>query len=74
MSDYTFYFTTTASTSVTVEADNLDDAIDKAYGELGHPSVCAQCSGMFSDAPGIDIGGDWELDEEAARDDYPDQS
>ena len=69
MPEYTLYFTTTASQSVTVEAGDLDEAIDEAYEEI-RPSLCASCSGFDRLAPGIDLG-DWEIDEKSAQEDYP---
>lgn len=61
MAQYEIYFTQTASTTVKVEADSFDEAVDAAYAE-GHPSLCAQCSGWGRES-GIDLSGDWEADE-----------
>jgi hypothetical protein len=61
MSKYRLYFNASASASVTVEADDLESAIEQAYDELP-AGVCAQCSG-WGGGPGIDLGGDWEFDE-----------
>lgn len=63
MSTYRIYFNTGASSVVEVEADDLEAAIEAAYDEL--PSgVCARCAGWGS-GPGIDLGGDWEVDDSA---------
>lgn len=44
MAEYQVHFLQTVSISVTVEADDPEDAIEKAFDEA--PSgVCAQCSG-----------------------------
>lgn len=61
MAEYKIFFTQEASTSVTVQADTLDEAIEEAYSE-GQPGLCASCSG-FGHGPGIDLSGDWNLDE-----------
>lgn len=51
----------TASTMVEVEAEDVDDAIDKAWQEAPG-GLCAQCSG-WGHGPGIDLAGDWEPSE-----------
>lgn len=53
MSKFTVHFTTVASTTVTVEADDHDEAIDKACNEV-YVSLCHQCAGE------ADFGGEWE--------------
>ena len=69
MPEFTLHFQQMASTSVTVEADDLNAAIDSAYDGLPG-GLCAQCSG-WNRPPGIDLSGDWELDAKAAYEDYP---
>lgn len=64
MSSYRIFFTQVVSTSVEVEADDFDEAIDKAYESDAMPSdnfVCAQCSGWGKEYS-IDTG-EWEADE-----------
>jgi hypothetical protein len=64
MSTYQIVFTQVVSTSVEVEADDFDEAIDKAYVSDAMPSdnfICAQCSG-WGQAYSIDTG-QWEADE-----------
>jgi excinuclease UvrABC ATPase subunit len=63
MSEYTIYFTSTASCSIKVEADDLEAAIEEAWQEA--PSgVCAQCSGMGSHSKfSLDLSGDWDVDD-----------
>lgn len=63
MSKYTLYVSQTVSTAVEIEADNLDEAIAEFYQD-GLPGL------MFLDHRYPDEG-DWEVDEEAAREDYP---
>lgn len=63
MAEYVLYATMTISTASTVEADSLEEAIEKRY-EEGWPGV------MFLDHTYPDIG-DWYIDEEAAEEDYP---
>lgn len=66
MSTYRIFFTQVVSTSVEVEADDFDDAVDKAYGSDALPSsnfLCGQCSG-WGQAYSIDTG-EWEADEKA---------
>lgn len=43
MATYRIFFITTASTSVEVEADSLEEAIELAYDELPR-SLCHQCA------------------------------
>jgi hypothetical protein len=62
MAEYNLTFLQTASTYVTVEADDLDEALDLAYEQLPG-GVCAQCSGWGQSHSGIDLDGDWEFDE-----------
>lgn len=64
MANYRIFFTQTASTSVDVEAETFDGAVEAAYNELPR-GVCAQCSGMGygNNSPGIDLSGDWDPDE-----------
>jgi hypothetical protein len=57
---YTVFLTTTASTCITVEAEDEETAIDKAYNKL--PYICAQCSGWGKDV-GIELSGEWEVAE-----------
>ncbi|QSM87561.1 hypothetical protein I3U44_17175 [Mycobacteroides abscessus subsp. bolletii] len=58
MSEYTVYFTTVASSpGITVEADDPEDAINKAWDSDDLPSlgsICHQCARAF------DLGGEWE--------------
>lgn len=61
MTTYRVYLQQMAGTAVTVEADDEDQAIDKAY-DNAPSGLCAQCAG-FGQSPGIDLSGDWQLDE-----------
>jgi len=60
MSTFRIYFNTGASASVTVEADDLDAAIDAAYA-LVPRNVCAQCGG-WGRPYALDLG-EWQVDE-----------
>ncbi len=62
---YTLYVSEIISTAVDIEAETLDDAIEQFYNE-GMPGV------MFLDHRYPDEG-EWEVDEEAARLDYPEE-
>jgi len=64
MAEYKIPFKTGAFTWVTVEADNYDDAVDKAFVE-GMPGVCAQCAGWgnYAAHSGVELGDEWEADE-----------
>lgn len=63
MSKYTLYFTQTMSTSVQIEADSLDDALDAAYDSDQMPTgICAQCSG-WGQPWSVDTSDSWEFDE-----------
>ena len=63
MSTYRIFFTTTASATAEVEAENLDKAVEAAYDKIPD-DVCAQCGGWGSDYS-MELGGDW-----ASADDY----
>lgn len=63
--EYTLYVSETVSTSVTYEAESLKEAIAEFYQD-GLPGL------MFLDHRYPDEGG-WEVDEEAAREDYPEE-
>lgn len=58
MAKYIVYLNTVASTSIEVEADNEDDAMEKAY-DSGMPTICAQCSG-WNQPHNLDLGDEWE--------------
>ena len=44
MQEYTVYFSTTAETSIKVEAEDIEEAIEKAY-EKEFPTLSANASG-----------------------------
>lgn len=69
MATYTIYFTGSASASVTVEADSLEEAEELAWQEVPG-GVCGQCSGYGQhwsldvdiievNSDGYTIDGDW---------------
>jgi len=58
MPEYTVHFESAAGTSVKVEANSPDEAMELAWDGLPG-GVCAQCSG-WGNPPGIDMSGDWE--------------
>lgn len=64
MAKYDVSMTTCAYAIVTVEADNEDDAMERAL-EKGPTNICAQCSG-WGMPWSLDLGG-WDI-----ADDYPD--
>lgn len=53
MSAYIVHFVTPASTSVRIEADDAEEAVDKACDEV-YVSLCHQCAGE------LDLAGEWE--------------
>ena len=60
MSKYRLYYETVATTYIDVEADDEDEARDKAFDEFDPPDVCAYCAGMgYGGGPGIELG-EWE--------------
>lgn len=59
MPEYTVYLTQTASTAVTVDAEDYDSAVDEAFQDAP-ASLCAQCSGWGRSA-GVELAGDWEV-------------
>jgi hypothetical protein len=60
MPKYIVWFTTVASTSISVEAENKEAAIDAAY-ECEFPTICAQCSGWGRDF-NLELGDEWTPD------------
>jgi hypothetical protein len=61
--EYTVYLNQMLSASVTVEADDPDEAIDKAHESDLPRGICAQCSGWGQKSWSMDTSGDWEPDE-----------
>lgn len=59
MAKFEVHMSTVSSFSVTVEADDTEDAIEKADDLT--PSICAQCSGWGKNY-GLDLGDTWEPD------------
>lgn len=66
MSKYRVYLQTVASTTIEVEADNKDEAYDKALNE-GMPHICAQCSG-WGGGQNLELNGDWDISEDSTVD------
>lgn len=64
MSVYRVTLTTVASTTIDVEADDRDAAIDAAFDNA--PGICARFSG-WGRAAGIDLG-DWDVAQEDGKD------
>lgn len=58
MPKYRVYYQAGAGTYVDVEAEDENDAADKADEVFAPPQLCAHCSG-WDNPPGIDIS-DWE--------------
>lgn len=65
MPKYRVYLQTSASMTVTVEAEDPDAALDAAY-EEAPGGVCAQCSGWGKNWS-LDLG-EWESDSQAPLD------
>jgi hypothetical protein len=65
MPKYRVYMQTTASTCITVDAEDEDAAIDAAY-EYGTPSLCAYCSG-YNQSHNLELGDDWEPSPDAVE-------
>ena len=57
MATYRVYLTTQADTVITVEAEDMDHAIELAGGR-DMPTLCAQCSG-WSGEQNLELG-DWD--------------
>lgn len=70
---FTVHFTTEASFSVVVDAEDPDDAMDKAWDSLQSPS-----SLVYAGHPlGFDLAGEWEpvaVVNATGRDVWPEQS
>jgi len=61
MATYRVYLQTVASTTIEVEADDPDDAYEKAF-DKRMPHICAQCSG-WRGGPNLELGDMWEIPE-----------
>jgi hypothetical protein len=59
MARYRVYLRTTASTTIEVEADTPDEAVDAAYGEP-MPRLCAHCSG-WGTGQNLELNDAWEI-------------
>lgn len=57
---YTVSFSGYADTSVTVDADNLEDAQEKAYEEMP-PGLCHHCSGGYHGTPELALGDEFTI-------------
>jgi hypothetical protein len=44
--------------TIDVEADSIDEAIDKAHGETS--SLCAHCTGWGKDGVSMELGEEWK--------------
>ena len=59
MPKYRVYLQTVASTTIEVEADSKDAAIESAL-DQDMPTICAQCSGWGSDQS-LELGDVWDI-------------
>lgn len=59
MAKYKVQLRAYAFTTIEVEADDPDSAIDKAY-DAGTPTLCAQCAGWGNDRQNLELGEVWE--------------
>jgi hypothetical protein len=62
MSRYRVRLVRQDSYGVTVEADNEEEALEKAFNEA--PYLCAQCSGWGDSNNGCVDASDWEMPED----------
>lgn len=60
MPEFRVHMSTVSSFSITVEAEDYEAAIEKAYEERS-PSVCVQCSG-WRQTWSLDLGDTFETD------------
>lgn len=60
MPEFRVHMSAVSSFSVTVEADDYDEAIEKAYEEHA-PNVCAQCS-CWGQKWSLDLGESFEAE------------
>lgn len=60
MTEFRVHMSAVSSFSITVEAEDYDEAIDKAIEERS-PDVCAQCAG-WRRKWSLDLGETWEAD------------
>lgn len=61
MPKYNVTLTTSANTTVTVEADSPEAAYDAALLVDDLPTLCHQCTGGYRGAPELILGDDWDL-------------
>lgn len=65
MPKYVVYLQTTASTSIEVDAEDEDAAIDAAY-DHGTPVLCAHCTG-FNQSHNLELADDWEVSKDGVE-------
>lgn len=61
---YAVLFTTVASSVCYVDADDEDEARELADEQFEPPVLCASCSGWRPEDPNLELGGDWEQNED----------
>lgn len=59
MSEFMVFFEGMAGLTIRVEADDPDDAVNKAYDEMPG-GVCAQCSGWGKEWS-LDVPDEWDV-------------
>ncbi len=59
MTTYNVSLRTWASTTITVDAESPQAAIDAAL-NAEMPWICAKCAGMGSDDRNLELGDEWE--------------
>lgn len=62
MPTYIVHLTTTAQTSVEVEAGSRAEAEQIALG-TDTPTLCHQCAGGYRGAPELTLGDEWDVSE-----------
>jgi hypothetical protein len=63
MAKWRVYYSAVASASVKVEADNMEDAWEKAEKEFQAPQACWHCSGKFDLGDWQPIEDEWGTEE-----------
>jgi hypothetical protein len=67
MPKYRVDLVTTSSFTIEVEAEDKDEAIEKAAQEV--PGICARCSGWGQDYS-LELGDEWDIPRDGKLDDY----
>ncbi len=67
MAKYRVYLQTVASTSIEVEADDKDAALEAAV-SADMPTICVHCSGYGDPDKSLELGDEWDISQHLSVD------